>query len=225
MALHLNLFHEIEKQKALNRRDPLKLSMYGLGFIAACMAGYYVLKVAEFKSAANDLAKVQEEYRTLTPKAEAAQKREAELSVAIKTSESLVKRIENRFYWAGVLESLCETVPPHVQITKMNGEVTNDSVRHGTITIEGVSAGAEPRKVAEDLRRALNEKFAAQYKHVTASFNGLDDGKDTVMLNGAPSPTAVFTIKLGLQMLEDEAPPPPPKGKKAAGGAPAGGML
>src|SRR4051812_44860946 len=136
MALHLNLFHEIEKQKALNRRDPLKLSMYGLGLIAACMAGYYVLQVAEASSTTNELARVQDELRKLTPQAEAAQKREAELSVAIKTSESLVKRIENRFYWAGILESLCQTVPHNVQITKMNGEVTNDSVRHGTITIE-----------------------------------------------------------------------------------------
>src|SRR3954451_7276396 len=152
MALHLNLFHEIERQKALNRRDPLKLSMYGLGVIAAGMAGYYVLQFAGAKSTANELARVEAEYKKLTPQAEAAVKLETELSATIKTSENLTKRIEGRFYWAEVLQTLSETVPPSVQITKLNGEVANDAVRHGTITIEGLSAGSEPRKVAEDLR-------------------------------------------------------------------------
>jgi Tfp pilus assembly protein PilN len=224
MALHLNLFHEIEKRKALDRRDPLKLSMYGIGLVALGLAGYYGVQFAKANSTSSELARVQDEYRKLTPQAEAAKKKEADLGVAIKTSEALVKRIEGRFYWASVLESLSEIVPPQVQITKLNGEMQTDAARHGVITLEGVSAGSEPRKVAEDLRRALNEKFGAKYKKVTTTFHGLDDGKDTVMLHGAAAPTAIFTIKIALQLLEDEAPPPPPKGKKAAA-APAAALL
>ena len=41
MALHLNLYHEVLKTKALKRRDPLKISIYALSAIAACCAGWY----------------------------------------------------------------------------------------------------------------------------------------------------------------------------------------
>lgn len=217
MALHLNLFHEIEKQKALQRRDPLKLSMYGIGVVAAGFAGYYALALASAGAASNELSRVEAEYNKLKPQAEKATKHKEELSGAIKTSETFVKRIESRFYWARVLQQLTELVPGEVQVTKLNGEIASDAVRHGTLTLEGVSAGAEPRKVAEDLRRNLLDKFSPQYKHVAATFTMLDDGKEGVRMNGQVMPTAVFTIKLTLQLLEDEAPPPPPKaGKKAA---------
>jgi Tfp pilus assembly protein PilN len=217
MALHLNLFHEIEKQKALQRRDPLKLSMYGIGLVAAALAGWYVLQLTAASAASSELSRAEAEYNKLKPQAEKATKRKEELSVSIKTSDTFVKRIEGRFYWAGVLQSLTELVPGEVQITKMNGEIASDAARHGTLTLEGVSAGAEPRKVAEDLRRNLIDKFTPQYKHVAASFTLLDDGKEGVQMSGQVMPTAVFTIKLTLQLVEDEAPPPPPKaGKKAA---------
>lgn len=217
MALHLNLFHEIEKQKALQRRDPLKLSMYGMGLVAAGLAGYYVLQLTSAGAASSELSRIEAEYNKLKPRAEQATRRKEELSVAIKTSETFVKRIEGRFYWATVLQHLTELVPGEVQITKMNGEIANDAARHGTLTLDGISAGAEPRKVAEDLRRNLIDKFSPQYKHVAATFTLLDDGKEGVRMKGQVVPTANFTIKLTLQLNEDEAPPPPPKaGKKAA---------
>src|SRR4051812_23833518 len=217
MALHLNLFHEIEKQKALQRRDPLKLSMYGIGLVGAGMAAYYFLQLASASAASSELAHAEAEYNKVKPQAEKATKRKDELSVEIKTSETFVKRIEARFYWATVLQHLTELVPREVQITKMNGEIASDAARHGTLTLEGVAAGTEPRKVAEDLRRSLIDKFTPQYKHVAASFTVLDDGKEGVQLNGQVVPTAVFTIKLALQLNEDEAPPAPPKpGKKSS---------
>jgi Tfp pilus assembly protein PilN len=216
MALHLNLFHEIEKQKALKRRDPLKLSMYGIGLVGAGMAGYYFLQLASASAASSELSRVEMEYNKLKPQAEKATKRKEELGVAIKTSDTFVKRIEGRFYWATVLQHLTELVPSEVQITKMNGEIASDAARHGTLTLDGVAAGAEPRKVAEDLRRNLIDKFSPQYKHVAATFTLLDDGKEGVRMSGQVMPTAVFTIKLTLQLLEEEAPPPPPKASKKA---------
>lgn len=216
MALHLNLFHEIEKQKALKRRDPLKLSMYGIGLVAAGLAGYYVLQLASASAASSELSRVETEYNKLKPQAEKAAKRKEELAGSIKISDTFVKRIEGRFYWAGVLQNLTELVPTEVQITKLNGEIASDAARHGTLMIEGISAGAEPRKVAEDLRRSMADKFSPLYKHVAATFTLLDDGKEGVNLSGQVMPTAVFTIKLTLQLLEDEAPPPPPKAKKSA---------
>src|SRR3954467_2598744 len=100
MALRLNLHHEIQKQKALNRRDPLKLSMFGLGAVAACFAGYYAVQLGVSHSLNSDLASVQAEYDRLKTKAATAAKREEELSSSVKLSEHLVKRVEGRFYWA-----------------------------------------------------------------------------------------------------------------------------
>src|SRR4051794_34633883 len=119
MALHLNLFHEIEKQKQLKARDPLKLSMYGIGLVAAGLAGYYVLQLASSSSASSELQRVEAEYAKLKPQAEQAIKKQDELSVEIKASENFVKRIEGRFYWAGVLQNLTEITPREVQITKL----------------------------------------------------------------------------------------------------------
>src|SRR3954464_4497138 len=98
MALRLNLHHEIQKQRALNRRDPLKLSMYGLGAVAAGMAGYYFLQLGFNASVDSDRSSVQAEYDKLKPKAAQAAKREEELSKQVKLSEGLVKRVESRFY-------------------------------------------------------------------------------------------------------------------------------
>src|SRR4051794_23055677 len=121
MALHLNLHHEIEKQKALNRRDPLKLSIYGLIAVAACLAGYYVFELSASHSISSELSETKAELARLQPKATAAQKREEELSSSVKLSEGLVKRVEHRFYWATVLEALAQSVPSEIQITKLAG--------------------------------------------------------------------------------------------------------
>lgn len=225
MALRLNLRHEIAKQKARNRRDPLKLSMFGLGAVAACFAGYYAVQLGVSHSLNSDLASVQGEYDGLKAKAAAAQKREEELNRSIKLSEALVKRVENRFYWANVLDSVSQAVPREIQITKLAGNIGTDKAKKCTINVEGVSAGAEPRKVAEDLRRALTERFSAKYKNVTAKFESLDDGKDLARLDSQQLPTAIFSINLQMQTGEEEAPPPPPRKAAPAKKSADGGML
>ena len=123
------------------------------------------------------------------------------------SSQALVKRIEGRFYWASVLDSLVQIVPREIQITRLAGDVSPDKARRCTITIEGLSAGPEPRKVAEDLRRALNEKFTGKYKNVSVTFKSLEDGKDNARLDGQLLPTALFSIALQMQTGEDEPAP------------------
>jgi hypothetical protein len=119
--------------------------------------------------------------------------------------------VEGRFYWATVLDQLTQIVPREIQITRLAGDLTSDKARRCTITIEGLSAGAEPRKVAEDLRRALAEKFTPKYKNVSATFRSLEDGKDMARLDGQQLPTALFAINLQMVTGEEDAPPPPPK--------------
>ena len=57
MALHLNLIHEIDKLKRAQKRDPLKLSLWGLGVIASGFAAYYFFQVAKLSMLAQEFAK------------------------------------------------------------------------------------------------------------------------------------------------------------------------
>ena len=170
MALHINLYHEIQKQRALERRDPLKLSMYGLAAMAAGFAGYYFLQLGKLHSVNTELAGVQADFHTLQPQASAAKAREDELSLNVRSSELLVRRIENRFYWAPLLEQLMQSVPKDVQLTKLSADISGEATRKCSMTIDGLSAGTDPRKVAEELRTSITEKFGPKYKDVRASF-------------------------------------------------------
>lgn len=213
MALHLNLYHEVQKTRKLKRRDPLKLSMYGLGAVAALFAGYYMVELGRMHAMASELRTVQTQYNALEPKARAAKKREEEINLEIKKSELVGKRIEGRFYWAPVLEQVAQTVPREVQITRLVGEVTGDGARKCTLTLDGLSAGSDPRKVAEDLRTNIAEKLGPKYKSVTSTFKTLEDGTEMVLLDGHQMATASFAINV-LLVTGDDTPPPPVRSKK-----------
>ncbi len=211
MALHLNLYHEIQKQKQQSRRDPLKLGMYGLGVVALCLAGYYCMRLREASQVMGRLDQMQAEWEKMEPLQKAAETRGADLSKAIQTSDALVQKIENRFYWAPLLDQLLEATPKNVQITKFDGKSDIDNgASTCSFTITGLSSGNEPRRVAEELRTALHNKFAEKHGKVTAVFQALDDAAETVFLDGRPLPVANFGIKLDLtepqQLVENTQP-------------------
>jgi hypothetical protein len=213
MALRLNLYHEVIKAKALKRRDPLKISIYVLSGITALCTCWYVLQVVQMSSLASELAKVKGEFRKLEPQAKAAKKREDELANQAKLSVQLEKRMEGRFYWAPVLAQIMQIVPREVQVTRMGGDVSGEGLRRCIITIDGLSAGSDPRKVAEDLRTALAEKLSPNYKSVTSTFKTLEDGTEMVMLDGKQMPTATFAINVQLYAGEEKSTAPV-RGKK-----------
>lgn len=198
MALRLNLYHEVIKAKALKRRDPLKLSMYALGAVVTCLACYYLGELLHMHNISTELAKVKFEFEKLEPQAKAAKKREEELNTQMKAGDLLVKRVESRFYWAPMLEQIMQVVPREVQVTRLAGDLTGDGLRRCSISVDGLSAGTDPRKVAEDLRTAIAEKFLANYKNVSSKFRTLDDGTEMVMLDGKQVPTATFAINVEL---------------------------
>jgi Tfp pilus assembly protein PilN len=212
MALHLNLYHEVQKVRQLKRRDPLKLSIYGLAAIAGIFAAYYVFELSRMHSMSVDLDKVQAQYNALAPKAKAAKKREDDINLEIRKSELMAKRIEQRFYWAPMLENISQTVPRDVQITHLAGDLTGEGQRKCSIVLDGISAGTDPRKVAEDLRTALADRLGPKYKEVTSKFKSLEDGTEVVLLDGKQVPTANFAINLQVTTGED-APPPPTRKK------------
>lgn len=205
MALHLNLYHEVQKQKALQRRDPLKIAMAGLGVVAVGFAGYYVLQLNTQRTLSNELRQLQAEYAELKPKAEAAQKRIDEIEVTMKQGEALVNRMEKRFYWAPILENLVQLAPKEVQFTRLVGDVTGEELKRCTLTIDGIAAGSDPRKVAEDLRRALVDEFSRRFTGVVASFRSLEDAPEPTTLNGQKVPAATFGINVVMER-SDKAP-------------------
>lgn len=213
MALHLNLYHEIQKTKALKRRDPLKISMWILGSIAALFALYYFIQLLNYHGVAEELDKVKTQNDKIAPLAKAAKRREDVLTIRKKASDALGDRIENRFYWAPILEQFIKTVPRNVQITRLNGDVPPDGLRRCTIVLDGIAAGTDARKVAEDLRTAIAEAFSPKYKGVTSTFKTLEDGVEPVVFDGKPVPTATFTIAVQIPLIDEKslATPPPRK--------------
>ena len=123
----------------------------------------------------------------------------------------MVKRIEGRFYWAPLLEQIVPLVPTEVQITKLQGDVTGDSLKKCLMTIDGISAGSDPRKVAEELRQSISESLGKRYKNVVTSFRQLEDGTERVNLDGKTWPTATFAINVQLQAGEEAAATPAPR--------------
>lgn len=213
MALHLNLYHEVEKARKMQRRDPLKLSIYGLSAIAAAFAIYYFIELGRNHALGKQLTAAQAKFRTIEPRAKEAKKLEEELTAEVKKSEAIARRIEGRFYWAPVLEQLSQVVPREVQITRLVGDVTGEKFRKCNLTIDGLSTGADARRTAEDLRTAIAETFAPHYHSVTSTFKTLDDGTETVMLDNRQMPTATFAINVQLTAGEETAPAPTRKKK------------
>ncbi len=209
MALQINLYHEIEKARQMQRRDPLKLSMYGLGAIAALFALYYFIELGRNHVLQQELTAAQAKFAAVEPKSKAAKLVEADLNEEIRKSTTIEQRIERRFYWAPVLEQLAQTVPREIQITRVIGDVTGDKARKCSLTIDGVSAGDDPRRTAEELRTAIAEQFGPAFHSVTSTFKSLDDGTELVLLDGKQTPTAAFAINVSLTTGEEIAPPPP----------------
>ena len=214
MALRLNLNHEILQAARLRKRDPLKLSMIGLGVIAAGFACYYFFQLAKMGVISQEYARKKAQFDTIQPKAAAAKVREDELAIIIRAGENMLQRIEGRFYWAPMIEQLVNAVPPEVQLTKFAGDVQGDKTKKCRITIDGLSAGPDPRKVAEELRTSIAESFGKKYKNVTSSFRSLEDGVETVPLKGATSQTATFAINVEFQGTEEFAQAATPRTTK-----------
>jgi Tfp pilus assembly protein PilN len=195
MSLHLNLRHELVAQRLQRQRDPLKLAMYGLAAIGAGLLGYYFFRVQEVRLLAAKNDRLNEDWQRAEPTFNAAKAREAEITALMTNRDKLVKWIENRNYWAPVLGKILEVVPREVQITRIDGDLAEPPRKVG-ITLNGISAGSEPRTIAEDLRRQLLEKMNAGGKKTTSSFKSLDEGTDMAKLDSATLPTAKFTIRL-----------------------------
>ena len=199
MALYLNLYHEVQKQKLKRQRDPLKLAVMGLVVVAAgmvvCMRYFYRMERVR-DIAQQQAGDVITELKKSNDDAEATAKQK-ELDAYdenIKLADAMIHKVENRFYWAPLLQQIVEVVPPDVQITALNGSVSSDGAKKVTLTVTGIATGSQPRAVAEELRIALQNKLSGQYTQPTAVFRSLEDGTEPVQYLGKSSQTALFVI-------------------------------
>jgi len=211
MALYLNLYHEIQKQKLKRQRDPFKIGIMVMLLIAVCFIAYYFWRLEAVQIAKRDLTRVQAEWKTTEPKQKIAVARREELDQSVKVRDTVVHQIENRFYWAPLLEYILHATPPEVQITNLAGAQLNTGSKKVSVTISGISAGAQPRNVAEKLRTTLQNELTLHYQQVTAVFGSLEDSAETVQYQGRSLPTAGFVINLTFVSpdIEEEKPKAP----------------
>ena len=195
MPLTINLLHEEQFLVHQRKRDPLKLGLYALGAVGMLFFLFYAYRYASNSSLRSELRAKQAEWAKQEPQAKAAAAREAELNSKLQMAEAVGKRMENRFYWASVLDVLLKTVPPNVQIVNLTGtnEPKSDKI---SIVLEGTVAGEEPRIAADQFRTLLNDRMSKPYPGATSSFRGLEDTAPTVNVGGRPLRTARFTIEM-----------------------------
>ena len=193
MALHLNLLHEEILEQRQRKRDPLKIGMLVLSGCGAVLFIYYAwaaIQTLEIKSRLNG---IERDWKKIEPRVSAAQKRSAELTEVINTTRVLDDYIENRFFWAPLLEKLSRCVAPNAQLTGIEGAVLEDE-KGVAVTIEGVAAAREARAAAEDLRQMLTEQLAQSYHDVKVEFKALEDLDTIANIGGTNMAMARYTL-------------------------------
>lgn len=216
MPLRLDLYHEIARQKAMQRRDPLKLGLFFAIAVAALCAVYYFYNVSVQLRLSQSRSALENQISMLAPKVAEAKAREDELSTAIKGSEAMNRWVEDRFYWAPVLALVSEVVPREAQIDRFSGDINGDTYKKVTITLAGLASGQKPRETAEQFKNAIQEKFSSKYNEVMATFNNsLDDSPLTVTLDNETMKTVSFIITLTFTVGEKPVPPPPKRVRPA----------
>lgn len=215
MALYLNLYHEIQKQKLKRQRDPLKLAIMGLMMVAVGLVAWYFYRMEHVRDIQRQAGDIQADLKKYDGQAAEAQKQLDAYDENIKLADAMIHKVENRFYWAPLLQQIVEVVPPDIQITAVNGSISSDGTKKVTLSVTGIAAGGQPRAVAEELRIALQNKLSGKYLVPTATFRSLEDGAEPVQYQGKSSPTALFVIDVTFTSPEvDEAPKQPVRHQK-----------
>ena len=215
MALSINLYHEIQRTRKQEQYDPLKISFICLGIVALGLAGWYFAKLSETNTARDRHAAHKAEFAKLEPASAKAKLDEVEFTKQIQLASTFTKRIEERFYWAPIMESVSQVIPRNVQVTRLIGDINAVSATEPTrrvgMSIDGITAGEQPRKIAEELRLALIEALGRKFKGVTASFRTLDDSVERINLDGAELNTSLFSITISFQAVAPEPTGTQPK--------------
>jgi hypothetical protein len=183
MALYLNLYHEVARRKRAERRDPLKISLMAAGLFAAVMMGYYFWELDRVTKYGLVADRKRAEVGRLQSRAMQGVKLDAEFTQKARLSAALVERMEERFYWAPLLEQLARATPLELQVTRLTGEVTGEE-RRCVLNLEGVAGGVNPRATAEALRAELKGGLGMLYRSVQSDFRSLEDAPESFSADG-----------------------------------------
>ena len=209
MALQLNLLHEQQLEQRMRQRDPLKIGILVLSFIATLMFGYYMWNGYQTLAIKSRLNSVRADWAKVEPKVTDAQKRSAELNRTINTTKVLDGMIEGRFFWAPFLEKVGHCVAPNAQLTTFDGVVLEEN-KGVQVAIEGLAAGREPRAAAEELRQLLREQLNQSYKGVKVEFKTLEDLDTMANVGGSNVATARFILAIDFNPFNEAAKPVAP---------------
>ena len=209
MAVPLNFYHEIERRKQAQRRDPLKLSLFGLAGVLVLMVAYYFYVFEHVSGLESGVERKRFELGRLQAKALDAAKLDEEFQKKARLSGALVERMEDRFYWAPMLERVARLVPMEMQMTRFAGE-TNGEEKRCVMNVEGVVGGANPRESAERFRAELKNAVLKVYREVQADFRALED----VPESAESRHQVTFQIQVQFIAGKELPKPPPPRVKR-----------
>jgi hypothetical protein len=204
MALQLNLLHEEITEQRQRQRDPLKLGVIALSAFGLILFLYYGWNAYRTIHIRGRLNAATSEWQKVEPRVTAAQKRATELHQIIDSTRVLDGLIDDRFYWAPFLAKVSHCVAPNIQVTGLDGNVSESS-HSVVISIEGLAAAREPRAAAEDLRQLLLEQLEKSYSDVKVTFKNLEDLDTMVNLAGVPTASARFNLNVTLNAKPAEA--------------------
>jgi len=217
MPLTLNFLHEEIEQQRQRQRDPLKIGVMLLTVVGVGMFLYYMWSAYQTLEIKSRLKAAQADWAKVEPQVTAAKKRAAELNAIIGTTKVLNDMMENRFYWAPLLEKIAKCVAPNAQLVSLEGSVL-DEKKGVSVIIEGTAAGREPRAAAEDLRQMLLEQLGQSYKEVKVEFKTLEDLDTIVNVGGSNMAMAHYSLAITFDPLNNTkaaASPPPARAAKS----------
>ncbi|HEX8372853.1 MAG TPA: hypothetical protein VF585_08745 [Chthoniobacterales bacterium] len=192
MALHINLLHEEQSKVVERKRDPLKLGILAMLVVSVFLYGYYLLEAKKGSDIASERATVEAKLAEITPTAAQAKIDETKAVQAIAATTAIEKIIDERFYWGQLFKEIVGGTGPEVQLTSFEGAIRTPEAL--SITIVGVSAGREPRAVAERFRQSMEERLAKTYGTATSQFASLENSDTPLVLAGKNFATANFSI-------------------------------
>lgn len=218
MPLQLNLLHEEISEQRQRQRDPLKISVLLAIAITAVLVLNYLWGGYQLLGLKAKLSAAEHDWAATEPKVTAAKTRAEELNGVINATRVLDEKIEQRFFWAPMLEKISRSVPPNLQLTALEGIA--DEEKNVTVNIEGTAGGREPRAVAEDFRQLLLEQLGKDKHEIKVEFKSLEDLEATVNVGGSNVATARFMLVLSFNPYSSKEEKPAPtdhrKGKKGA---------
>jgi len=210
MPLHVNLYHEVQRQDRARRRDPFRMAILAILIIMIGFVVNYFVVLEQVHIIGARYSAIQADWAKISPDAKAAKTRQDELNAEINASDAMMKRVDRRLYWAPVLDEIRKAVPRTVQVTHLGVEPpATEAATDAAIGMSGIAGAVEPRKEAEALRVAMVNRLTARFKHATGIFKNLDDSDQFVLLDGHRLATASFVIEFQVQVRDPVATPAP----------------